>query len=121
MNMFMYKTGCGYFRVRERGVPKVLILAQYTKRNTMPSSREEKQRGSLIVLEGCDHSGKTTQCKKLVCALNEAGIKTKAMRFPGDYTIVCQEDKKKKGRGYLSGPGQIAYTSYIGYLSEVDK
>ena len=102
----MYKTGCGYFR--ERGVPRVsfLILAQYTKsskRNTMPISREEKQRGSLIVLEGCDHSGKTTQCKKLVCALNEAGIKTKAMRFPG----------KKKGRGYLSGPGQIACMLFV--------
>ena len=89
----MYKTGCGYFR----GVPKVsfLILAQYmnlntksSKRNTMPIPREEKQRGSLIVFEGCDHSGKTTQCKKLVCALNEAGIKTKAMRFPGDHMIL---------------------------------
>lgn len=92
--MLMYKTGCGYFR--ERGVPKVsfLILAQYmnytksSKRITMPIPREEKQRGSLIVFEGCDHSGKTTQCKKLVCALNEAGIKTKAMRFPDRTTTI---------------------------------
>ena len=41
------------------------------------------RRGALIVLEGCDRSGKTTQCKKLVEALQETGRKAQLMRFPG--------------------------------------
>jgi len=40
-------------------------------------------RGALIVFEGCDRSGKSTQCKKLVEALNNDGIKAKLWRFPG--------------------------------------
>ena len=41
------------------------------------------KRGALIVLEGCDRAGKTTQCKKLVAALNDAGLAAKEMHFPG--------------------------------------
>lgn len=39
-------------------------------------------RGALIVLEGCDRSGKTTQCKKLVSRLNTNGIKAQYLNFP---------------------------------------
>ena len=40
-------------------------------------------RGALIVLEGCDRAGKTTQAKKLVEALNRLGRTTKLIKFPG--------------------------------------
>ena len=39
-------------------------------------------RGALIVLEGCDRAGKTTQAKKLVDALNQLGRATKLIKFP---------------------------------------
>eukprot|EP00088_Acartia_fossae_P071829 TRINITY_DN9955_c0_g1_i1.p1 TRINITY_DN9955_c0_g1~~TRINITY_DN9955_c0_g1_i1.p1 ORF type:complete len:219 (+),score=36.28 TRINITY_DN9955_c0_g1_i1:88-744(+) len=40
------------------------------------------KRGALIVFEGCDRSGKTTQIKRLVDRLNNEGKKAKMMRFP---------------------------------------
>lgn len=45
-------------------------------------------RGALIVFEGCDRSGKTTQCKKLVDALNSTQIPTSYMSFPDRTTAV---------------------------------
>ena len=48
-------------------------------------------RGALIVFEGCDRSGKSTQCKKLVDALNGDGIKAKLLRFPG--RAITRESK----------------------------
>ena len=41
------------------------------------------KRGAFIVFEGCDKSGKTTQCKKLVEKLKEEGEKVEFCRFPG--------------------------------------
>ncbi|XP_044760012.1 thymidylate kinase [Coccinella septempunctata] len=40
------------------------------------------KRGALIVIEGVDRSGKSTQCKKLVKSLQNRGIKAKLMNFP---------------------------------------
>jgi dTMP kinase len=40
-------------------------------------------RGALIVLEGLDRSGKTTQVKLLEQRFVELGRKVKVMRFPG--------------------------------------
>jgi hypothetical protein len=40
-------------------------------------------RGKLIVLEGLDRAGKSTQCQLLVSSLQEAGLKVRHMRFPG--------------------------------------
>jgi polyphosphate kinase 2 (PPK2 family) len=40
-------------------------------------------RGALIVLEGCDRCGKSTQSQKLVEVLNQRGTKAKFMCFPG--------------------------------------
>lgn len=40
-------------------------------------------RGALVVLEGLDRSGKTTQVKLLEQRFVEAGRKVKVMRFPG--------------------------------------
>jgi len=39
-------------------------------------------RGSLIVFEGLDRAGKTTQCNKLVNNLRAKGRDVKAIRFP---------------------------------------
>jgi len=41
------------------------------------------RRGALIVLEGCDRVGKTTQANILVEKLKEHGKKAKYLNFPG--------------------------------------
>ena len=46
------------------------------------------KRGSLIVFEGCDRSGKTTQVSKLVEKLNKEGKPAKMMRFPDRTTGI---------------------------------
>lgn len=44
------------------------------------------KRGALIVFEGCDRSGKTTQCRKLVELLQQKNHKVKFMNFPNRAT-----------------------------------
>ncbi|XP_011143257.1 thymidylate kinase isoform X2 [Harpegnathos saltator] len=46
------------------------------------------KRGALIVLEGCDRAGKSTQVKLLTNALNERSIPTKASAFPNRNTPI---------------------------------
>ncbi|XP_046998459.1 thymidylate kinase isoform X1 [Schistocerca americana] len=46
------------------------------------------KRGALIVFEGCDRSGKTTQCKKLVENLRNKGITTEFLCFPDRSTAI---------------------------------
>ncbi|KAK5618177.1 hypothetical protein CRENBAI_021238 [Crenichthys baileyi] len=48
------------------------------------------KRGALIVLEGVDRAGKTTQCKKLVQALLQSGRPAEMMRFPDRSTTIGQ-------------------------------
>ncbi|XP_066991359.2 thymidylate kinase [Anabrus simplex] len=45
-------------------------------------------RGALIVLEGCDRAGKSTQCKKLVAALTSRGILAESLTFPDRSTAT---------------------------------
>jgi dTMP kinase len=45
-------------------------------------------RGALIVIEGCDRSGKTTQCAQLVSSLLKAGIPTNLQKFPDRTTSI---------------------------------
>ncbi|KAL3274360.1 hypothetical protein HHI36_015758 [Cryptolaemus montrouzieri] len=45
-------------------------------------------RGALIVIEGVDRSGKTTQCRKLVKSLNDRNIRTELMNFPDRSTLT---------------------------------
>nr|XP_026695821.1 thymidylate kinase-like [Ciona intestinalis] len=45
-------------------------------------------RGALIVVEGLDRSGKTTQCQKLITALNEKNQKVKLLKFPDRTTEI---------------------------------
>lgn len=40
-------------------------------------------RGKLIVFEGLDRSGKSTQCERLVSYLSERGVPVRHRRFPG--------------------------------------
>ncbi|CAO0791833.1 unnamed protein product [Mucor circinelloides] len=40
------------------------------------------QRGLFIVVEGCDRSGKSTQCENLVNRLQQAGHNTELVKFP---------------------------------------
>ncbi|KAI0618626.1 Thymidylate kinase [Pyrenophora tritici-repentis] len=42
-------------------------------------------RGKLIVFEGLDRAGKSTQCQKLVEDLQNDGVKVRHMRFPDRY------------------------------------
>lgn len=42
----------------------------------------------MIVLEGVDRSGKTTQCVQLMNNLNNRGVKTEMMRFPDRTTPI---------------------------------
>ena len=53
---------------------------------TLASLKRMCSRGALLVFEGCDRVGKSTQCKKLVEALNAAGKKCRHMHFPGTFS-----------------------------------
>lgn len=44
------------------------------------------RRGALIVLEGVDRAGKSTQSRKLVAALCAAGHRAELLRFPGGWS-----------------------------------
>ncbi|XP_074492599.1 thymidylate kinase [Sebastes fasciatus] len=48
------------------------------------------KRGALIVLEGVDKAGKTTQCQKLVQTLQQSGRPAEGMRFPDRTTTIGQ-------------------------------
>ncbi|XP_055533395.1 uncharacterized protein LOC129723291 isoform X2 [Wyeomyia smithii] len=47
-----------------------------------------QKRGALVVFEGCDRAGKTTQCKRIVEYLMSTGHKAKFMNFP-DRSTQC--------------------------------
>ncbi|KAL8942504.1 MAG: hypothetical protein Q9216_001648 [Gyalolechia sp. 2 TL-2023] len=49
-----------------------------------------KLRGALIVIEGLDRAGKSTQCEKLSQALQKEGRLIKCMRFPDRLTPIGQ-------------------------------
>uniref|UniRef100_A0A182WMH5 Thymidylate kinase n=1 Tax=Anopheles minimus TaxID=112268 RepID=A0A182WMH5_9DIPT len=46
------------------------------------------KRGAFIVLEGCDRTGKTSQCKTLVSKLEQANVSARYMNFP-DRSTQC--------------------------------
>ncbi|XP_013788775.1 thymidylate kinase-like [Limulus polyphemus] len=48
------------------------------------------RRGALIVFEGCDRAGKTTQCHKLVEVLKREGHRVELMKFPDRSTTIGQ-------------------------------
>lgn len=55
------------------------------------------RRGALIALEGVDRAGKSTQCRRLVEALRDAGHRADLLRFPG--RARCREPRRGEGIG----------------------
>ncbi|CAO3573919.1 unnamed protein product [Mortierella alpina] len=47
-------------------------------------------RGRFILLEGCDRAGKSTQCAKLVAALQDKGHAVELCKFPDRTTTIGQ-------------------------------
>ncbi|KAL8858550.1 MAG: hypothetical protein Q9178_004844 [Gyalolechia marmorata] len=60
-----------------------------------------KRRGALIVIEGLDRAGKSTQCERLLRHLEKQGHPTKYMRFPNRSTPIG-----KSIDSYLKGETQ---------------
>ncbi|OAY72818.1 Thymidylate kinase [Ananas comosus] len=56
----------------------------------MENGQHSTSRGSLIVFEGLDRSGKTSQCGKLLSYLKGKGLSVEAWRFPDRSTGVGQ-------------------------------
>lgn len=54
------------------------------------------KRGALIVLEGIDRCGKSTQCAKLVEHLKHQGIPAEAWAFPDRSTTLGQMVRERK-------------------------
>ena len=54
--------------------------------NDLSYHKPNMARGKLIVFEGLDRAGKSTQCQMLVDDLQNDGIKVRHMRFPGTCT-----------------------------------
>ncbi|KAL0461757.1 UNVERIFIED_CONTAM: Thymidylate kinase [Sesamum latifolium] len=69
----------------------------------MESNNKFDSRGALIVLEGLDRCGKTSQCSRLLSYLEELGHSVESWRFPDRST----------------GVGQMI-SSYLGNKSQLD-
>ena len=74
------------------------MMSTDSDHQVVSQSIENIDRGALIVVEGCDKSGKTTQCQKLVEHLNTKGIKSVLWKFPNRDTAtgVIIDDYLKK-------------------------
>lgn len=84
MALFCSSTVLGQIRkgaVKRQYVPNSVPKAQGTSFVTFAESFERKiysidsMRGALIVLEGVDRAGKSTQCQKLVDYLTASGVR----------------------------------------------
>lgn len=53
-----------------------------------PEAAKPKPRGALIVIEGLDKAGKSTQCEKLFNYFEQQGRPVKRMRFPGLQSLL---------------------------------
>lgn len=58
---------------------------------------DKGNRGALVVVEGLDRAGKSSQCELLYKSLLDMNYKTKYIRFPGAYSrtsvFVCMNLK----------------------------
>ncbi|PFX33890.1 thymidylate kinase-like [Stylophora pistillata] len=68
----------------------------------MMGSVARRGRGILVVFEGCDRSGKSTQCKMLVDYLKSIGKDVAHLRFPDRTTAIGQSIN-----GYLQGTTEL--------------
>ncbi|XP_033760331.1 thymidylate kinase-like [Pecten maximus] len=74
------KTGSRFSQVRQIGGTG--RRTSYRNIANSPLGHCKMKRGALIVFEGGDHSGKTTQCSKLEQALTSKGERVKLLKFP---------------------------------------
>ena len=61
----------------------MLLLPSHTAFKHLRKFRDMARRGALILFEGVDRCGKTTQARKLAEALNASEPGALFMRFPG--------------------------------------
>jgi len=85
------------------------------------------KRGALIVFEGCDRSGKTTQVQRLVERLNSQGKASRMMRFPDRTTgigkvinsyLTCSEELDDRAIHLLFSANRWLVVMVVG-LAEV--
>lgn len=57
----------------------------------MAANGTRGKRGALIVVEGLDRAGKSSQCEYLRNFLQQSGHPVKYIRFPG-ISILCPRD-----------------------------
>ncbi|XP_023889010.1 thymidylate kinase isoform X1 [Quercus suber] len=77
-------------------------MAAKTHESVLSGSNSESKRGALIVLEGLDRSGKTSQSSKLLAYLEGLGHSAELWRFPDRSTNVGQMISM-----YLSNKSQL--------------
>ncbi|THU46625.1 hypothetical protein C4D60_Mb09t06900 [Musa balbisiana] len=73
--------------------PKICPCSQIRssfRQMQMNTAHNDNSRGSLIVLEGLDRSGKTSQSNRLVTFLKEKGLSVELWRFPDRSTSTGQ-------------------------------
>jgi dTMP kinase len=58
--------------------------------SAMATAQANAGRGALIVLEGLDRSGKSSQCAQLAAYLETQGVPVEAWRFPDRTTAMGQ-------------------------------
>lgn len=75
------------FRARFMNLPQI---SMDNKGDHRTKQVENGYRGALIVLEGCDRSGKTTQCNLLEKNLTADGSSVRLMKFPDRTTVIGQ-------------------------------
>lgn len=68
--------------------PRQVRMEGNLNRSTVGNSKES--RGALVVLEGLDRSGKSSQCSRLVSYLEGQGVSAELWRFPDRTTNVGQ-------------------------------
>lgn len=51
----------------------------------------KSSRGALIVVEGLDRAGKSSQCERLLRSLLDANYKAQYIRFPGTFIHSINE------------------------------
>lgn len=56
------------------------------------AGHDSTRRGALIVVEGLDRAGKSSQCEKLQDYLSEQGHTVKYIRFPGTLMNVLNRN-----------------------------